>query len=256
MISVAICGAMGRMGGEVSRLVCEQKDMAFTAAIELAGHPHIGMRLGEVDVVSDLSGCIDGVGVVVDFTNPAGAAHHASLCAKHGVPLVVGVTALKQDQMETIKKAADRIAIVYAPNMSVGVNLLFRLVAETAGILDKDYDVEIIEMHHRMKKDAPSGTAAKIAEIVRQVRGKGQDVHGRRGMVGERKPEEIGLHALRGGDVVGEHTVIFAGQGERLELTHKASSRRTFAAGVIRAIRFVASQKPGLYDMKDVLGIS
>jgi 4-hydroxy-tetrahydrodipicolinate reductase len=194
--------------------------------------------------------------VVVDFTNPAGAAHHIGVCAQHGVPAVIGVTALHQDQMETIRKAAGRIAVVYAPNMSVGVNLLFRLVAETAGILDEGYDVEIVEMHHRMKKDAPSGTASKIAEIVRNVRHAGREVHGRQGLVGERNPQEIGLHALRGGDVVGEHTVIFAANGERLELTHKASSRRTFAAGVIRAIRFVTGQKPGLYDMKDVLGIS
>jgi 4-hydroxy-tetrahydrodipicolinate reductase len=157
--------------------------------------------------------------------------------------------------MGTMKKASARIPIVYAPNMSVGVNLLFRLVAEAAGILNEGYDVEIVEMHHRMKKDAPSGTAAKIADIVKRVRAGGKEVHGRQGVIGERSPEEIGIHALRGGDVVGEHTVIFAGSGERLELTHKASSRRTFAAGVIRAIRFVQDQKPGLYDMKDVLGI-
>jgi len=244
------------MGGEVARIVCEQKDMFFAAAVEVAGHPYLGTRLGEVEVISDLGSCVDSVGVVVDFTSPAGAAHHVTVCAEHGVPAVVGVTALSQAQMETIRKASTRIAIVYAPNMSVGVNLLFRLVAETAGILDEHFDVEIVEMHHRMKKDAPSGTAARIADIVKQARSGGMEVYGRQGVVGERKPQEIGLHALRGGDVVGEHTVIFAGQGERLELTHKASSRRTFAAGVIRAIRFVTDRKPGLYDMKDVLGIA
>jgi 4-hydroxy-tetrahydrodipicolinate reductase len=255
MIRVALCGAMGRMGGEVARAIAGQKDMTLAAAIEAQAHPHVGTKLGETEVVSDLTGQIDSADVMVDFTNPEGAANHVSIAAEHSVPSVVGVTALSDEQMGVIRKSSTHIPVVYAPNMSVGVNLLFTLVSEAAEVLKDDFDFEIVEMHHRLKKDAPSGTAAKIADILSRVKEDSEKVHGRHGLIGERKPNEIGIHALRGGDVVGEHTVIFAGDGERLEFTHKVSSRRTFASGVIKAVRFVVNQKPGLFDMNDVLGL-
>lgn len=255
MIHIALCGALGRMGGEVARAILEQDDLKVLVAVEAQGHRGIGTAVGETVVVSSLVDHIGEADVVVDFTNPEGAVRHLSVAADHGVPAVIGVTALNERQRADVEKASSRIPVVYAPNMSVGVNLLFKLVAETAAVLNEGYDVEIVEMHHRMKKDAPSGTAAKIADIVSTARGGCKHVYGRQGLVGERKGEEIGIHALRGGDVVGEHTVVFAGGGERLEITHKASSRRTFASGVIKAIRFVHQRTPGLYDMNDVLGL-
>ena len=255
MIRVALCGAVGRMGGEVARAIAEQKDMTLAAAVEAQNHPHVGTKLGETEVVSDLTSQIDSVDVVVDFTNPEGATNHVSIAAEHTVPIVVGVTALSDEQMGIIRKSSTQIPIVYAPNMSVGVNLLFDLVSEAAEVFKDDFDFEIVEMHHRLKKDAPSGTAAKIADILSRVKKDGHNVYGRQGLVGERKPNEIGIHALRGGDVVGEHRVIFAGDGEMLEIIHKVSSRRTFASGVIKAIRFIHNQEPGLYDMTNVLGI-
>ena len=255
MIRIALCGALGRMGNEVARTVLEQKDMTLSVAVDAEGHPQLGSKIGDAEVVSSLKEHIEEADVVVDFTNPEGAVWHIDVAAGRGKPAVVGVTALSEDQMDRIRSASNSIPVVYAPNMSVGVNLLFKLVSQAAEVLKDGYDIEIVEMHHRMKKDAPSGTAAKVADILQQVKTGSRTVHGRQGLVGERKPDEIGIHALRGGDVVGEHTVIFAGDGERLEITHKASSRRTFAAGVIKAIRFVQNQSPGLYDMNDVLGI-
>jgi 4-hydroxy-tetrahydrodipicolinate reductase len=243
------------MGSEVARIVTQQDDMTLSGALEAEDHPNIGLKIGELEVLSGLKDQIDKADVLVDFTNPEGAVEHVSIASERSVPAVVGVTALRDEQMELIKKASARIPLVYAPNMSVGVNLLFNLVSEAAGVLRDDFDVEIVEMHHRMKKDAPSGTAVKIADILSRVKGEGQKIYGRQGLIGERKPHEIGIHALRGGDVVGEHCVIFAGDGERLEITHRASSRRTFASGVVKAIRFVMNQKPGLFDMNDVLGL-
>ena len=255
MIRVALCGALGRMGSEVVRAVAQQDDMTLSVALEAEDHPNIGLKIGELEVISGLKDQIEKADVLVDFTNPEGAVEHVSIATERSIPAVVGVTALRDEQMEFIKKASAQIPIVYAPNMSVGVNLLFNLVSEAAEVLKDDFDFEIVEMHHRMKKDAPSGTAAKIADILSRVKRESQTIYGRQGFIGERKPHEIGIHALRGGDVVGEHCVIFAGDGERLEITHKASSRRTFAAGVIKAVRFVTNQKPGLFDMDDVLGL-
>lgn len=255
MIRVALCGALGRMGSEVARTIAEQDDMTLSVALEAENHPNIGVKMGELEVVSDLRSRIENADVLVDFTNPDGAVDHVSIASEQSVPAVVGVTALRDEQMEIIRRASEQIPIVYAPNMSVGVNLLFNLVSEAATILKDDFDFEIVEMHHRMKKDAPSGTAAKIADILSRVKEGSQQIYGRQGLIGGRKPQEIGIHALRGGDVVGEHHVIFAGNGERLEISHKASSRRTFASGVIKAVRFVINREPGLFDMNDVLGL-
>lgn len=254
MIRVALCGALGRMGSEVARTIADQDDMLLSVAIEAEGHPKLNSRIDEAKIVCNLRDQIDQVDSVVDFTNPEGAVDHVSIAAEQGIPTVVGVTSLSDEQMEIMKKASNKIPIVYAPNMSVGVNLLFKLVSEAAATLKEGFDFEIVEMHHRMKKDAPSGTATKISEILSGVKGESHKIYGRQGFLGERKPEEIGIHAVRGGDVVGEHCVIFAGDGERLEITHKASSRRTFAVGVIKAIRFVMNQNSGLFDMNDVLG--
>lgn len=254
MIRVALCGALGRMGNEVARTIAHQEDMVLSVAIEAEDHPNLGSKIGEVEIMSDLITRVDQADVVVDFSSPEGVVDHVSTAAEQGIPDIVGVTGLSNQHMEIIKKVSNKVPIVYAPNMSVGVNLLFKLVSEAAVTLQEDFDFEIVEMHHRMKKDAPSGTAAKIADILSESKKESQKMYGRQGFVGERKKEEIGIHALRGGDVVGEHRVIFAGDGERLEIIHKASSRRTFATGVMKAIRFVMKQKPGLFDMNDVLG--
>jgi len=256
MMRVALCGALGRMGSEVARAIADQGDMTVTVAIESKGHPKLGTRMADAEIVSDLREGIERADVVVDFTNPEGAVAHVTIAAQHKRPAVIGVTALTDQHMERIRAASKQIPIVYGPNMSVGMNLLFQLVSKAAKTLKEGFDFEIVEMHHRMKKDAPSGTAAKIADILTQAMRDSEKVYGRKGMVGERRPQEIGIHAVRGGDVAGEHCVIFAGDGERLEITHRASSRRAFAAGVVMAIRFVITHAPGFYGMDDVLGFT
>ena len=196
--------------------------------------------------------------VAIDVSQPQGSVALAALCARDGIPLVIGTTGHSADQLGDLRAKAVRIPILLSPNFSVGVNLLFWLTEKTSEILGPEFDAEIVELHHRHKKDAPSGTAKTLAEILADVRKLqlGQAArHGRTGIVGERTPSEIGIHSVRGGDVVGDHTVIFANPGERLELTHKASSRETFANGALRAAQWVVKQKPGLYDMQDVLGL-
>jgi 4-hydroxy-tetrahydrodipicolinate reductase len=196
--------------------------------------------------------------VLVEFTAPEPTLEHLRLAAAAGAGAVIGTTGLSASQVEEMRGLAARTAVLFSPNMSVGVNLAFRVLALMARALGDDYDVEITEIHHRMKKDAPSGTAARMAEVIAEALGRRIDevgVYGRHGLVGERGPKEIGVHALRGGDVVGEHTVVFSTLGERLELTHRAHSRDTFAHGALRAVRFVASAEPGLYSMHDVLGL-
>lgn len=266
MIRVVIIGAAGRMGRRLVANVMESEDMTLAGAIEAPGNPLLGQDAGSVagcgpagvaitDDLEQVAGNADAVinfslGDVVKDTGTAAAAGCAS---------VIGTTALSDDGKAALKKLADDGAgIVLAPNMSVGVNLLFHLCRQAAAVLGDDYDIEIVEMHHNQKKDAPSGTAVRLAEIAAAARGLSYaaDVrHGREGMVGARTRQEIGMHALRGGDVVGDHTVVFATGGERVELTHKASSRDTFAKGALRAVRFLSGARPGLYDMQDVLGL-
>jgi 4-hydroxy-tetrahydrodipicolinate reductase len=240
------------MGGEVARLVAEQSDMELAAAVEGRGHPGLGSSIAGI-VVTTSEGDV-GIDVMVDFTVPEASVETARRAAERSCALVVGTTGFSDAQLDELRALASDIPFVLAPNMSVGVNLLYGLVRDATAKL-KGYDVEIFEMHHRDKRDAPSGTARRIAGIVEEVRGGASWRHGREGIVGARPKNEIGIHALRGGDVAGEHQVIYAGDGERIELVHRARSRRAFAAGTIEAIRFVVNRPAGLYDMRDVLGL-
>ncbi|PAZ01639.1 MAG: 4-hydroxy-tetrahydrodipicolinate reductase [Spartobacteria bacterium AMD-G5] len=211
-----------------------------------------------LDVGDDLAAALSACDAVIDFTHADSTVTVAEACAAAGKILVIGTTGHNDADRARISELSKKIPVVFAPNFSVGVNTLFWLVRKATEILGPDFDLEVVEMHHRLKKDSPSGTARRLAEILAEVRDLDYDknvMHGREGMVGERQKTEIGMHAVRGGDVVGDHTVIYANIGERVELTHKASSRDTFAKGALRAARWAQGQKPGLYDMQDVLGL-
>jgi 4-hydroxy-tetrahydrodipicolinate reductase len=228
------------------------------ALIECAKVDPLFSLAGATDLGDDLSAALPTCDAVIDFTHATSTVAIAEACATAGKILVIGTTGHRDDARSRITDLSKTIPIVFAPNFSVGVNTLFWLTRKAAEILGPDFDLEVVEMHHRLKKDSPSGTARRLAEIladVRQLEYSKDVMHGREGMVGERTNVEIGMHAIRGGDVVGDHTVIFANVGERVELTHKASSRDTFAKGALRAARWAQSQKPGLYDMQDVLGL-
>jgi 4-hydroxy-tetrahydrodipicolinate reductase len=240
---IIITGAKGRMG------------QALVACAER--HPELQV-VGQIDLDDDLPSLIKEGEVVIDFSFHEATAGFALLCAEHKKALVIGTTGHSGAEKSQISSLKSRIPIVWASNYSTGVNTLFWLTRKAAEILGSNFDLEVVEMHHRMKKDAPSGTAATLAEILADVRQQQLSKvirHGRQGITGERTSIEIGMHSLRGGDVVGDHTVIFAGDGERLELTHKASSRESFARGALRAAQWVVKQKPGLYDMQNVLGL-
>ncbi len=240
---VIINGAKGRMGQAL--ISCIHADSSYTLA-------------GGLDAGDDLAGLLPQCDAVIDFTDASATTSVAEACAKAAKPLVIGTTGHSDADREHILALSKIIPIVFAPNFSVGVNTLFWLTRKAAEILGPDFDLEVVEMHHRLKKDSPSGTARRLAEILTEVRGLdyAKDVlHGREGLVGQRTNTEIGMHAIRGGDVVGDHTVIYANVGERVELTHKASSRDTFAKGALRASAWVLDKKPGLYDMEDVLGL-
>ena len=240
---IIITGSKGRMGQAL--VACAKK---------LPGLQIVA----QIDQGDDLAGVIRGCDVVIDFSAHAATVEVAQLCAKHKKALVIGTTGHTDTDTFEIKKHTRKIPIVWASNFSTGVNTLFWLTRKAAEILGPDFDLEVVEMHHRLKKDAPSGTAKTLAEILADVRKLHLDQaarHGRVGLVGERTQGEIGVHSIRGGDVVGDHTVIFANIGERVELTHKASSRDTFANGALRAAQWLVKQKPGLYNMQDVLGL-
>jgi 4-hydroxy-tetrahydrodipicolinate reductase len=243
MTLVIIAGAKGRMGQALVSCVKNFPDLKIVAAI---------------DQGDDLGAVISKTDVVVDFSSPAATAGIVELCAKNKKAIVIGTTGHSEKERAEIERRKSGIPIVFASNFSTGVNTLFWLTRKAAEILGPDFDLEIVEMHHRLKKDAPSGTAKSLAEILAAVRRQQLEKvarHGRVGIVGERTAAEIGIHSIRGGDVVGDHTVIFANNGERLELTHKASSRDTFANGALRAALWAVKQKAGLYDMQDVLGL-
>lgn len=244
MTRVIIVGAKGRMGQALVKCAAQHAGLAVVA---------------EINRGDDLAAALPGADAVIDFSAHANTVEVARLCAKHKKALVIGTTGHTDTDTFEIKKLKAKIPIVWASNFSTGVNTLFWLTRKAAEILGTDFDLEVLEMHHRQKKDAPSGTAKSLAEILAEVRRqKLAEVarHGREGIVGARTPSEIGVHSIRGGDVVGDHTVIFANVGERVELTHKASSRDTFANGALRAARWLVKQKPGLYDMQDVLGLN
>jgi len=263
---VILCGAGGRMGARIINAIKETKRIELAAGVERPGHPMLEKGLGphagfpelKVPAVSDLSEVIDEADVVIDFSSPEASMTNLHMAVKRGKPLVVGTTGLDTIQRKGFEAAGGKIAVCLSPNMSVGVNLLFSLVSQVANILGKEYDPEIVEIHHRMKKDAPSGTAVQLARILAEARGwdlEKTGVYGRKGITGPRHTEELGIHAVRTGDVVGEHTVIFGGPGERIELVHRAHSRDTFAYGALKAAFFVFKAEPGLYDMQDVLGL-
>ncbi|HEY6721681.1 MAG TPA: 4-hydroxy-tetrahydrodipicolinate reductase [Burkholderiales bacterium] len=253
------------MGRALIEAVLGSRDLKLAAALEAPGSPVIGKDAGEftgqscgVKIAADFVNEIAKGDCLIDFTRPEATLAHMEQCVKKGVRMVIGTTGFSARENERIAAATGKIAIVLAPNMSAGVNLAFRLAETAAHTLGDTYDVEIVEAHHRHKVDAPSGTALKFGEVV--ARALGRDlartaVHGRKGEVGERDPKSIGFHALRGGDIVGEHTVMFAGEGERLEITVRSASRATYALGALRAARFLKEKEPGLYDMQDVLGL-
>jgi 4-hydroxy-tetrahydrodipicolinate reductase len=267
MIRTIIIGAAGRMGRQLVTQVMADPELELAGAIEAADNPTIGEDAGilagqgraGVEVSADLAAAATEADAVIDFSAHDVAVANARIAVTAGCAMVIGTTGLSEDDRhELAELAAEGGRIVFAPNMSVGVNLLFHLCSEVARTLGHDYDIEVVEMHHNQKKDAPSGTAVRMAEILAEAIDSDYDTavcHGRSGHVGARNPQEIGVHAVRGGDVVGDHTVIFATQGERVELTHKASSRETFSKGAARAVKFLETAGPGLYDMQDVLGL-
>ncbi len=267
MIRTIVLGAAGRMGRMLVQAVYNEAETQLSGATELAGSEALGRDAGElagletlgVLISDDLKSLVRDADVVIDFTSPEYTMTAADLTAEAGCCLVTGTTGLSAEQQEHLQQLATNGArIVAAPNMSIGINLLFSLCEKVTPILGDAYDIEVVEMHHNRKKDAPSGTAVRLGEILASAAGMNyakDAVHGRQGNVGARPQKQIGMHAVRGGDVVGDHTVIFAADGERVELTHKASSRETFAKGAVRAAQFIVRQKSGLYDMQDVLGL-
>ena len=266
MVKVIVIGVAGRMGKTICQTVLESPGVELAGASERKGSEVIGQDLGEIigvkklgiSITDDLNQVAPQGDVLIDFTSPVATLDTLAIAIAHSKPMVIGTTGFSQEQLQTINSTAQQISCLLSPNMSIGVNLLFALLEKAAATLADGYDIEIIETHHRLKVDAPSGTALKMAEIVCQTLGRqlGEvGVYGRKGQVGQRGQQEIAIHAVRGGDIVGEHQVIFAGPGERIELIHRAHSRQNFAQGALQAARWIINQPPGrLYNMKDVLG--
>ena len=265
MMRIAVAGASGRMGRMLVEAVLGADDARLAGALDVAGSPAIGRDAGEalgrstgVAVVSSLDAGLADAQFLVDFTRPEGTLAHLEACLRLGVGMVIGTTGLDDAARAAIAAASARIPIVMAPNMSVGVNVTLKLLEVAASILSQGYDIEIIEAHHRHKVDAPSGTALRMGEVVAKALGRDLSkvaVYGREGVTGERDPSTIGFATVRGGDIVGDHTVLFAGIGERIEITHRSSSRVTYAHGALRACRFLGARANGLFDMQDVLGL-
>lgn len=269
-INIVIAGASGRMGHALLQGVFEDMSMQLYGAIDRAGSASIGRDAGElfgkntgIYVSDDANETLQGADVLIDFTRPEASLGYLELCQRHQVKHVIGTTGFTVEQKAKIETASKKLAIVFAPNMSVGVTLLINLVEQAANVLnggsnDGGYDIEVVEMHHRHKVDAPSGTALRLGEAAAKGLGcelKECAIYAREGVTGEREAGKIGFATMRGGDVVGDHTVVFAGIGERVEITHKASSRATFALGALRAAKFLAEKQTGLFDMQDVLGL-
>jgi 4-hydroxy-tetrahydrodipicolinate reductase len=266
VIRIAVAGAGGRMGRTLVEAVNEAKGLVLGAATERSGSSLLGADAGElagvgrldVLVASDLADCLDDFDVLIDFTSPAATLAHLELCRAAGKRMVIGTTGLDRGQRDAIAAAGLETGIVFAPNMSVGVNLCFKLLDIAARVLGDEVDIEIIEAHHRHKVDAPSGTALRMGEVIATALGRDLHevaVYGREGQSGPRERQTIGFETIRAGDVVGEHSVWFAADGERIEIAHKASSRMTFARGAARAAAWIAGRGPGLFDMQDVLGL-
>ncbi len=264
-LNIAIAGAGGRMGRMLIEAVCADPGCRLSGALDVAGAPSLGQDAGAflgretgVSIGADLAQGLSGAHCLIDFTRPEGTLAHLRACRAQGVAMVIGTTGFSDEQKAEIAQAAQDIAIVMAPNMSVGVNVTLKLLEMAAQALATGYDIEVIEAHHRHKVDAPSGTALKMGEVIAQALGRDLKtcaVYERYGHTGERDPSTIGFSTIRGGDIVGDHTVLFAGTGERIEITHKSSSRATYAQGSLRSAHFLAGQRKGLFDMFDVLGL-
>jgi 4-hydroxy-tetrahydrodipicolinate reductase len=266
MTKIIVSGATGRMGSRITALSREYPTLQLAGALERKGHELLGRDIGPlvgvgetgVMLTDNVDTVIEGADVLIEFTSISATLNHAKVAADRKKAMVIGTTGLSKDDIASVKEYAQRTAIVLAPNMSVGVNLLLKVLPHVAGVLGDEYDIEIVESHHRLKKDAPSGTAVKMAQVIAEALERNLDdvaVYARKGIIGERTKKEIGIQTVRAGDIVGEHTVLFGGLGERIEITHKASSRDTFARGALKAAQWVARRTPGLYDMQDVLGL-
>jgi 4-hydroxy-tetrahydrodipicolinate reductase len=263
-LKIVIAGSSGRMGKVLLEAIEQSPDCVLHGALERSGSAFVGRAasvLGGADnvlVTDDMQAALTGADALIDFTRPEGTLVHLALCRKLGVNMIIGTTGFGAVQKQAISAAGQDIGVVFAPNMSVGVNLSFKLLEIAARVLNEGYDIEVVEAHHRHKVDAPSGTALRMGEVVAAALGRDLSecaIYGREGVTGERDPSTIGFATVRGGDIVGDHTVMFAGIGERVEITHKASSRMTFAQGALRAARFLAASPAGDYDMQDVLGL-
>jgi len=266
MIKVAVTGAAGRMGGRIITAIKETEGLELGGAVERPGHEMIGEDAGliagcgalGVQIGSSLAGALEESDVLIDFTFPEVTLGNLTVCAELGKSIVIGSTGFTPEQRAKVARKAEKIPVVLAPNMSVGVNLCFKILKDVAATVGADFDMEIVELHHNKKKDSPSGTAVRMGEIIAEAVGRDYNQvanYHREGMCGERSKEEIGMQTVRGGDIVGEHTVYFIGMGERIEITHRAMSRDMFARGAVRAAGWLGRQKPGLYDMQDVLGL-
>ena len=266
MTKVIVAGAAGRMGIRLIALIKETAALTLAGAVEGKGHHALGHDAGEVagvgkmgvTLTDDLHPLLDRAEVVIDFSAPEATLRHLRAVAERRRAMVIGTTGLNAAELDELKSLTRQVPCVFSPNMSVGVNLICKVISEMAKTLGDEYDIEVIEAHHRLKKDAPSGTALKIAEVL--ARAVNRDlaqvgVYARKGLIGERKKQEIGIQTIRAGDIVGDHTIVFGGMGERIEVTHRASSRDTFARGALRAANWVVKQPPGLYDMMDVLNL-
>ncbi|MFA6312103.1 MAG: 4-hydroxy-tetrahydrodipicolinate reductase [Sterolibacterium sp.] len=264
-LRIAIAGASGRMGRTLIEAVAQAEDTVLAAALDQPGSALLGKDAGElvgapcgVRIDDDIEAALARADCLIDFTRPEGTLRHLAACRRRGVHMVIGTTGFDADGKQAIEAAARDIPVVFAPNMAVGVNLVFRLLDVAARALSEGYDVEVIEAHHRHKVDAPSGTALRMGEVVAAALGRDLAecaVYGREGHTGERPATQIGFSTVRGGDIVGDHTVLFAGTGERIEITHKAASRMPYAMGALRAARHMRGRASGLFDMQDVLGL-
>jgi 4-hydroxy-tetrahydrodipicolinate reductase len=265
-VRVAVAGASGKMGGRLVHLVKQSGDLEIAGGLERLGHPAIGKDLGEVvglgtlgvPLVDDLNALVPKIDLLFEFTIPEASLEHLRVMANHGKPMVLGTTGFSAAQLTEIRSLAQRLPLFMAPNMSPAINVMYKLIADAARLLGSDFDIEIVEAHHRYKVDAPSGTAVRMAEILAQTLNRDMEkvgVYGRKGIVGQRKDEEIAVLSIRAGDLTGDHTVTFGGIGERLEIVHRTQSRDAFGRGALRAAHWIVHQKPGLYDMQDLLGL-
>jgi 4-hydroxy-tetrahydrodipicolinate reductase len=265
-VRVAVAGTSGKMGGRLVHLIHESKDLELVGGLERSGHPAIGRDVGEVvglgplgaPLEDDLKVLVSKIDLLFEFTIPQASLEHLRVMAEHGKSMVLGTTGFSAVQLTEIRDLARRLPLFMAPNMSLAINVMYKLIADAAKLLGPEFDVEIIEAHHRFKVDAPSGTAVRMAEILAHTLERDMErvgVYGRKGIVGQRKDEEIAVLSLRAGDLTGDHTVMFGGIGERLEIVHRTQSRDAFGRGALRAARWIVQQPPGLYDMQDLLGL-